>query len=137
MSLVKIIVITILILLSILAYYAGDHARALELRHASVELSRPLGDRWLLGIALTNLAESTQQAGDNGVAERLLVEAVTAALELDARDCRTVQLEGALDTDTVRDLPHRERGVEATVAPSDHDPVRSPVTEYRYGTQEH
>ncbi|NSX35380.1 AfsR/SARP family transcriptional regulator [Pseudarthrobacter oxydans] len=74
-----------LILLSILAYYAGDHARALELRHASVELSRPLGDRWLLGIALTNLAESTQQAGDNGVAERLLVEAVTAALELDAQ----------------------------------------------------
>ncbi|MEV7455120.1 BTAD domain-containing putative transcriptional regulator [Pseudarthrobacter oxydans] len=74
-----------LILLSILAYYAGDHARALELRHASVELARPIGDRWLLGIALTNLAESTQQAGNYGAAERLLVEAVTAALELDAQ----------------------------------------------------
>jgi tetratricopeptide (TPR) repeat protein len=74
-----------LILLSILAYYGGDHARALELRHVSVELARPIGDRWLLGIALTNLAESTQQAGDYDAAERLLVEAVTAGLELDAQ----------------------------------------------------
>lgn len=74
-----------LIVLGILAFYAGDHARALELRHASVELTRPMGDRWFLGIALTNLAESTQQAGDYGAAERLLVEAVTAALELDAQ----------------------------------------------------
>lgn len=74
-----------LILLGILAFYAGDHDQALELRHASVELARPIGDRWLLGIALTNLAESTQQAGDYGAAERLLVEAVTAALELDAQ----------------------------------------------------
>jgi tetratricopeptide (TPR) repeat protein len=74
-----------LITLSILAFYAGDHARALELRHASVELARPLGDRWLLGIALTNFAESTQQAGDYGAAERLLIEAITAALELDAQ----------------------------------------------------
>ena len=74
-----------LILLGILAYYAGDDARALELRRASVELSRPIGDRWFLGIALTNLAESTEQAGDYTAAELLLTEAVGAALDLGAQ----------------------------------------------------
>jgi predicted ATPase/DNA-binding SARP family transcriptional activator len=74
-----------LIILSRVAYYAGDHARALDLCRQSVELARPLGDRWLLGIVLTNLAESTEQAGDYATAELLLHEAVGAGLELGAQ----------------------------------------------------
>lgn len=74
-----------LIILSRITYYAGEHARALDLCRQSVELSRPLGDRWLLGIVLTNLAESTEQAGDHDTAERLLHEAVSAGLELGAQ----------------------------------------------------
>lgn len=73
-----------LTVLSLLAFYAGDMDRALELRRESVERARPLGDRWLLGIVLTNLAECLEQVGDFAAAERLLLEAVDAALELGA-----------------------------------------------------
>jgi predicted ATPase/DNA-binding SARP family transcriptional activator len=74
-----------LVVLERLAFYAGDHARALDLSRESVKLVRPLGDRFLLGIVLTNLAESSEQAGDYDAAERLLHEAVDAALELGAQ----------------------------------------------------
>jgi predicted ATPase/DNA-binding SARP family transcriptional activator len=74
-----------LVVLERLAFYAGDHARALDLSRESVKLARPLGDRFLLGIVLTNLAESSEQAGDYDAAERLLHEAVDAALELGAQ----------------------------------------------------
>lgn len=74
-----------LTVLSLLAFYAGDKARALELRRESVELARPLGDRFLLGIVLTNLAECLEQAGDFVAAERLVLEAVGGALELGAQ----------------------------------------------------
>jgi predicted ATPase/DNA-binding SARP family transcriptional activator len=86
-----------LINLSIMAFYAGDTARALALRRESADLARPLGDRWLLGIALTNLAESTEQAGDYEVAERLLLEAVGGALELGAQGYATGFLEQLAD----------------------------------------
>ncbi|MCQ6269224.1 NB-ARC domain-containing protein [Pseudarthrobacter sp. R1] len=103
-----------LILLGILAFYAGDHARALELRHASVELARPIGDQWLLGIALTNLAESTQQAGDYGAAERHVVEAVTAALELEAQGHVVAFLEQLADVYVSRH--HVERAIHLLAA---------------------
>lgn len=74
-----------LVVLSRLAFYAGDHARALELSRQCAELTRPLGDRWLLGTVLTNLAESTEHAGDDDGAERLLLEAVGGAIELGAQ----------------------------------------------------
>ncbi|MDR6794560.1 putative ATPase/DNA-binding SARP family transcriptional activator [Pseudarthrobacter oxydans] len=73
-----------LVVLSRQAYCAGDHLRALELCRASAELTRRLADRWLLGIVLTNLAESTEQAGDYGGAELLLIEAISASLQLGA-----------------------------------------------------
>lgn len=103
-----------LILLGILAFYAGDHARALELRNASVELARPIGDQWLLGIALTNLAESTQQAGHYGAAEHLVVEAVTAALELDAQGQVVAFLEQLADVYVSRH--HVERAIHLLAA---------------------
>lgn len=68
-----------------LAFYGGDNAKALDLSRQSAELARRLGDRWLLGIALVNLAECTEQTGDYDTAERLLLEAVGAALELGAQ----------------------------------------------------
>jgi predicted ATPase/DNA-binding SARP family transcriptional activator len=71
--------------LGLLAFYTRDHARALDLSRESVQLARPLGDRWLLGIVLTNLAECVQQAGDYAAAETLLREALGTALELGAR----------------------------------------------------
>nr|WP_244292850.1 BTAD domain-containing putative transcriptional regulator [[Micrococcus luteus] ATCC 49442] len=74
-----------LILLSRIAHYAGDHARALDLCQQSVALARLLGDRWLLGIVSTNLAESMEQAGDYDTAEQLLYEAVGAGIELGAQ----------------------------------------------------
>ncbi|WP_165478280.1 BTAD domain-containing putative transcriptional regulator [Arthrobacter sp. S39] len=74
-----------LVILGRLAFYRGDHARARDLCSRSLDLARPLGDRWLLGIVLTNLAESMQQAGEYDTAERLLHEAVGAALALGAQ----------------------------------------------------
>jgi predicted ATPase/DNA-binding SARP family transcriptional activator len=73
-----------LVVLSRQAYCAGDHLRALELCRACAELTRRLGDRWLLGAVLTNLAESTEQAGDYDGAELLLIEAISASLQLGA-----------------------------------------------------
>ncbi|MDR7161302.1 BTAD domain-containing putative transcriptional regulator [Arthrobacter sp. BE255] len=73
-----------LIVLSRLAFYAGDHARALDLSKECADLTRPLGDRWLLGNTLVNLAESREQAGDYDAAEHLLYEALGALLELGA-----------------------------------------------------
>lgn len=68
-----------------LAFYAGENAKALELSRESVELARPLGDRWLLGVTLVNLAECIEQDGDYDSAVLLLLEAVSAALELGAQ----------------------------------------------------
>ena len=74
--------VSALVVLSRLAYFAGNYSRTLELSQLCVELSRPLGDRWLLGMVLTNLAESMEQAGDYGSAERLLLEAIGTAIQL-------------------------------------------------------
>ncbi|BAS07810.1 putative HTH-type transcriptional regulator Rv0890c/MT0914 [Arthrobacter sp. Hiyo4] len=74
-----------LIVLGLSAFYAGDQARALKLCRECVERARPLGDRWLLGIALVNLAECTELAGDHDTAEQLLYEALGAALKLGAQ----------------------------------------------------
>ncbi|MCP8999096.1 winged helix-turn-helix domain-containing protein [Pseudarthrobacter sp. RMG13] len=74
-----------LIVLGLSAFYAGDQVRALELCRECVERARPLGDRWLLGIALVNLAECTELAGDHDTAEQLLYEALGAALKLGAQ----------------------------------------------------
>ena len=76
--------VSALILLSRLAFYAGDHERALDLSRQCVELSRPLRDGYLLRSVLTNLAESTEQAGDLDGAESLLLEALSAGLPLGA-----------------------------------------------------
>src|SRR4029077_18368381 len=46
---------------------------------------------------------------------------VAAALDGDLADGRAVGLEHALDALAVRDLAHRERGVESAVAARDHD----------------
>lgn len=73
-----------LILLSRMAFYAGERARALELSRQCVELGRPLSDRSLLGVVLINLADCNEQEGDYDAAERLLLEAVNASLELGA-----------------------------------------------------
>jgi predicted ATPase/DNA-binding SARP family transcriptional activator len=73
-----------LVVLSRLAFYAGDHPRAFELSQLCADSTRPLGDRWLLGVVLTNLAESMEQAGDYDGAERLLLEVVGGALQLGA-----------------------------------------------------
>lgn len=83
-----------LVVLSRQAYCAGDHPRALELCRKCAQLTRPLGDRWLLGVVLTNLAESTEQAGDYEGAESLLLEALNAALQLGAEG----NLAGFLDS---------------------------------------
>ncbi|HEY8753059.1 MAG TPA: tetratricopeptide repeat protein, partial [Arthrobacter sp.] len=74
-----------LIILGLSALYAGNIARALDLCRECVERARPLGDRWLLGNTLVNLADSTGQAGDYDTAELLLHEAVGATLELGAQ----------------------------------------------------
>ncbi|WP_193340315.1 BTAD domain-containing putative transcriptional regulator [Pseudarthrobacter sp. AB1] len=73
------------VVLERLAFYAGDHARALDLSRESVRLVRPLGDRWALGVVLTNLAENAERAGEYDAAERLLLEAVDAGFELGAQ----------------------------------------------------
>lgn len=83
-----------LVNLSRLAFYAGDHARALGLCRESVELGRPLGDRLALGVVLTNLAESTEDAGDYDTAERLLLEALGGLLEIGAQ----VSIVGVLES---------------------------------------
>jgi predicted ATPase/DNA-binding SARP family transcriptional activator len=74
-----------LIVLGLSAFYAGDYDRALEVNRQSVTLARPLGDRALLGIVLTNLADSTEMTGDYDAAEQMLHEALTTALELGAK----------------------------------------------------
>ncbi|MDR6559794.1 putative ATPase/DNA-binding SARP family transcriptional activator [Arthrobacter pascens] len=82
-----------LIILSLLALYAGDHARALDLCRECVEHARPLGDRSILGNTLVNLADSTEQAGDYDTAEQLLYEALGAVLELGAQGQLVAYLE--------------------------------------------
>ncbi|MHA7264096.1 BTAD domain-containing putative transcriptional regulator [Arthrobacter sp. TMN-37] len=73
------------VVLSLQAMYAGDSSRALDLCKESVELARPLGDRLILGVVLTNLAECMEQTGDLATAETLLREALGATLELGAQ----------------------------------------------------
>ncbi|TNB74269.1 hypothetical protein FHJ30_06155 [Arthrobacter sp. BB-1] len=76
--------VSALILLSRLAFYAGDHERALELSRQCVELSKPLRDSYQLRTVLTNLAESIEQAGDLERAESLLLEAISVVVPLGA-----------------------------------------------------
>jgi predicted ATPase/DNA-binding SARP family transcriptional activator len=83
-----------LVVLSRLAFFSGDVARTLELSHRCAELARSIGDRWLLGVGLVNLAEALEQAGDYDGAESLLLEAITGALELQAQG----HLTGFLDS---------------------------------------
>ncbi|WP_311380755.1 BTAD domain-containing putative transcriptional regulator [Arthrobacter sp. ISL-28] len=71
-----------LIVLSLVAYYSGDIDKALALRRESAALARQVGDRWILAIALTNLAECMEQIGDYPGAERLLLEAISGAQDL-------------------------------------------------------
>ena len=82
-----------LIVLERLAFYAGDYSRANNLAGESVTLARPLGDRWLVSIAVANLAEGLEQSGDYDSAEALLCEAVRAGLELGAQANIVVFLE--------------------------------------------
>ncbi|MFF2299802.1 BTAD domain-containing putative transcriptional regulator [Arthrobacter sp. NPDC058127] len=72
------------VVLERLAFYGGEHLRARDLARESVKSARLLGDRWLLAIALVNLADGTEQAGDHHGAEQLLHEAIGAAIELGA-----------------------------------------------------
>ncbi|WP_461171987.1 winged helix-turn-helix domain-containing protein [Arthrobacter sp. Z1-9] len=76
--------IAALICMSRLAFYAGRYSRALDLCKESAVLARSLGDRLAMGVALTNLAESTEQIGDYDTAEELLLEALIATLDLGA-----------------------------------------------------
>ncbi|WP_457950958.1 BTAD domain-containing putative transcriptional regulator [Pseudarthrobacter sp. alpha12b] len=73
-----------LVILSRLAFYRGDYARSLELCRRGAVLARPIGDGALQCVVLTNLAESLEHDGDFDSAERLLTEAVAAALKLGA-----------------------------------------------------
>ena len=73
------------IVVSMAAFYAGDHAESLLLCRDSLRLVRPLGDRWLLELALLNLADATAQAGDYQTAESLLHEALRTVLDLAAQ----------------------------------------------------
>ncbi|WP_426225037.1 BTAD domain-containing putative transcriptional regulator [Pseudarthrobacter sp. DSP2-3-2b1] len=73
--------VAVLIILGLLAFYAGDNARALDLSRESVEHARPLGDRALLGNTLVNFADALEQAGDYDAAEQSLYEAIGTALE--------------------------------------------------------
>ncbi|MEW1921213.1 BTAD domain-containing putative transcriptional regulator [Pseudarthrobacter oxydans] len=75
---------SLLVLLSRMAFFAGEHERALELSRRCVELGRPLADRAMLGVVLINLAESTEHIGEYDEAEKLLYEAADASLELGA-----------------------------------------------------
>lgn len=77
--------IAALICLSRLAFYAGRYSLALNLCKKSAALAREMSDRLILGITLTNLAESTEQIGDYDTAEKLLLEALAATLELGAQ----------------------------------------------------
>ncbi|WP_455833645.1 BTAD domain-containing putative transcriptional regulator [Pseudarthrobacter siccitolerans] len=83
-----------LVVLSRLAFYAGDVAVTLELSRRCAEMARSIGDRWLVGIGLVNLAEALEQAGDYDGAESLMCEAITTALELRAQG----HLTGFLDS---------------------------------------
>lgn len=74
-----------LVALERLAFYAGEHIRARDLALESLKIARRLGDRWLLAIALVNLADGTEQAGDYDAAELLLHEAIGTAIELGAQ----------------------------------------------------
>lgn len=74
-----------LICLSRMEFYGARYSRALDLCIESVRLARTLGDRLVLGVALTNLAESMEQKGDFDTAEDLLLEALTATLDLGAQ----------------------------------------------------
>jgi predicted ATPase/DNA-binding SARP family transcriptional activator len=85
--------ISVLVLLSRLAFFEGDHQQALDLSRRCVEVGRPIGDRSLLGVVLTNLAECAEQSCDYDAAERLLHEAVDASLELSAQSNLVAVLE--------------------------------------------
>lgn len=82
-----------LIVLERLAFYGGDYDRANELSREAVGLARPLEDRWLLAIAVTNLADVLEQSGDYDSAETLLYELIRAGLELGAQANIVVFLE--------------------------------------------
>lgn len=74
-----------LVCLSRTEFYAGHYSRALDLCRETLHLARTMGDRLFLGIALTNLAESMEQMGDFDSAEELLLEALTATVDLGAQ----------------------------------------------------
>lgn len=84
-----------LIVLERLAFYSGDFDRASELSREGVALARQLGDRWLVAIAVANLADGLEQSGDYDSAEALLCEAMRAGLELGAQGNIVVFLESA------------------------------------------
>ena len=85
--------VSALIVLSRLAYHRGRYGPALELAKRCALLARPLGDRWLWGVVLTNLAESLEQAGEYDEAERQLYKAIMAASDLGAHGSLSAFLE--------------------------------------------
>src|SRR5258705_2774727 len=73
------------------------------------------------GLNLDLLFDARGLAGQFPQVVELRAPHVAAPLHLDLRDRRAVSLEHALHAFAVRHLAHRERGVEAPVALSDHD----------------
>lgn len=72
----------------VLAYYQGDHARALELEGQSLALYRDLGEKGGTALALNNLGNLARDLGDYSRAESLFTESLSLFREL-ANEART------------------------------------------------
>src|SRR5204862_7737267 len=82
-------------------------------------------DRGVISIPLDLFLDPRSLAGQIAQIVELGAAHAAAALDGDLADRRAVGLEDALDALAVRDLAHRERGVESAVAARDHDALVS------------
>src|SRR6202521_1615783 len=103
------------------ANIASSTIRCRALRKPSRPRHRPEKNERGVMIASDLFLDPRGLAGQIAQVVELGAAHVAAALDGDLADGRAVGLEHALDALAVRDLAHRERGVESAVAARDHD----------------
>src|SRR5438874_205424 len=108
------------------ATIASSTRRCRTLRRPSRPRHRPeKNERGVISIPLDLFLDPRSLAGQIAQIVELGAAHAAAALDGDLADRRAVGLEDALDALAVRDLAHRERGVESAVAARDHDALVS------------
>ena len=96
-----------MITLGLVEMYQGRPGRAIKWFQAAVSRARSTKDRWLVGIALANLADCNEQNGDLEAAAADVEEVLQISLDFEARLLCVVSVETLAAIELQRRRPER------------------------------